>query len=132
MTGRIILRFPDTCADKPIIYYLVKSYDLEVNILKANINPHKEGTMILELTGSKYEEGLQYLRSLGITVQSLAEEIARHEQKCTHCGACTAVCPSGALHMERPSMEVTFEGDKCVVCQMCVKACPVGAMEVRF
>jgi len=44
-------RFSSENSDKPIIYHLAKDYDLIINIVKATINPHKEGTMVLELTG---------------------------------------------------------------------------------
>ena len=48
---RIVLRFGKDISDKPIIYYLVKDYDLRINILKANVNPNKEGTLVLSLAG---------------------------------------------------------------------------------
>jgi len=49
-----------------------------------------------------------------------------------HCGACTVHCPSGALYIERPSMEVKFKGDDCIICLNCLKVCPVRAMEVKI
>jgi len=130
--SKVVLRFPAAIADKPIIFRLVKDYDLMINILKANINPHKEGTMVLDVTGEKTAEGLDFLRSQGVGVQPLTEEVVRNEERCVHCGACTAICPSGALHIERPSMIVHFDSEACVVCQLCVRACPMKAMEVRF
>jgi ferredoxin len=129
---RIVLRFSADISEKPIIYRLVKDYDLVINILKANVNPQKEGTMVLELTGAQYNQGLEYLRQEGVAVQPLIEGIARNESRCTMCGACTAICPTGALFIERQSMEVFFNEDKCIVCQLCVKACPMWAMEVQF
>jgi ferredoxin len=130
--SKVVLRFPAAIADKPIIFRLVKDYDLMINILKANINPHKEGTMVLDVTGAKTEEGLKFLRQQGVGVQPLTEEVVRNEERCTHCGACTAICPTGALYIERPSMLVRFDSEACVVCQLCVRACPMKAMEVRF
>lgn len=129
---KIVLRFGSDISDKPIIYRLVKDYDLIVNIVKANVNPQREGTMVLELTGEQYDQGLDYLREVGVSVQALTQEIVRDEQKCVMCGACTAICPTGALYIERPSMEVHFDGDDCVVCQLCLKVCPMKAMEVRL
>lgn len=129
---KIVLRFGPDISDKPFIYRLVKDYDLMVNIVKANVNPQKEGTMVLELTGKECEKGLDFLRTAGVSVQALTQEIVRDEEKCTMCGACTAICPTGALHIDRPSMEVLFNLDNCVVCQLCVKACPMRAMEVRL
>ncbi|MGQ9558063.1 MAG: NIL domain-containing protein [Desulfurispora sp.] len=129
---KIVLRFGPDISNKPVIYRLVKDYDLMVNIVKANVNPQKEGTMVLELTGEQYDRGLDYLRSCGVVVQDLTQEIVRNEEKCTSCGACTAICPTGALHIQRPEMIVCFNSDDCVVCQLCVRACPVKAMEVRL
>lgn len=127
---RIVLRFGTDISVNPIVYRLVKDYDLVVNIVKADVNPQKEGTMILEVTGDQSEEGLSYLRNLGVSVQALNQEIVRNEEKCVMCGVCTGICPTGALYMERPSMEVRFDGDQCVFCQLCVKVCPMRAMEV--
>lgn len=129
---KIVLRFGPEISDKPIIYRLVKDYDLIINILKANVNPQKEGIMVLEITGEKYEEGLKYLREQGVSVQALVHEVVRNEERCTMCGACTVLCPTGALYIERPGMEVRFESDNCVVCQLCVRVCPVRAMEVKL
>lgn len=129
---RIFLRFDAQIADQPIIYRLVSDFDLVVNILKANVNPQKEGTMVMELAGRRYKEGLDYLREQGVQVHTLTEHIIRNEEKCTSCGACTAVCPSGALYLERPSMQVHFDSDRCIVCHLCIKICPVKAMEARF
>jgi ferredoxin len=57
--------------------------------------------------------------------------IRRQEERCTHCGACTAVCPTGALHIERPDMTVRFDQARCSVCELCVTACPPRVMKVR-
>ncbi len=129
---KIVLRFDTSISDKPIISKLVKDYDLEVNIIKANVNPLKEGTMVLEILGQQLDEGIQYLKNQGVHVEALTQDVIRDEKKCVMCGACTAICPTNALYIERPSMEVKFDSDNCVVCQLCVKICPYKAMEVRL
>jgi len=129
---KIVLRFDTEISAKPIIYKLVMDYGLIVNIVQANVNPQKQGTMVLEIDGARCGEGLDYLRKLGVSVQNLDQEITRNEEKCFMCGACTGVCPTGALYMNRPSMEVCFDENNCVVCHLCVKVCPAKAMEVRL
>ena len=133
MATRIyILRFPKETSSEPIIYQLVKQYDVEFNILKADILPQREGVMILELKGTKEKvtNGLDYLKSFGVKAERLAAAINRDDEKCFHCGACTGICPVGALFIKRPSMEVIFDAEKCTGCSLCVPICPVRAMEV--
>ena len=129
---KILLRFGTEISVKPIVYRLVKDFDLIVNIVQANVNPQRQGTMVLEVNGERSEEGLNYLSELGVSVQSLDQGIIRNVDKCIVCGECTGVCPTGALYLERPSMEVRFDENECVVCQSCVKVCPVWAMEVSL
>ncbi len=129
----LVLRFPKTEVQKPIVCYLTKDYDLTFNILNATILPRKEGIMVLELSGSRknFKEGIQYLKNQGIQVEHASQEINRDNNKCTHCGACTAVCPTSALSVQRPEMSVTFDQQKCSICELCVPVCPTRAMEVR-
>ncbi len=127
------LRFPVTEVQKPLVCKLALEYGLMFNILNAGILPRKEGFMVLEVSGSKksYKEGVNYLKRQGVDVQNASQEIKRNEKKCTHCGSCTAVCPTGALSVKRPEMVVEFDQQKCSVCKLCVTACPPRAMEVR-
>lgn len=128
------LRFPKEIVDKPIIYYLVKQFEVEFNILKADVLPQREGIMIIELKGIRenVKEALTYLREQGVKVEKLAGKIHRDESKCFQCGACTGVCPVGALSIHRPDMSVVFVPEKCTGCGLCVTTCPVRAMEVSF
>lgn len=129
----LILRFPQTEVQKPIVCYLVKDYDLIFNILNAEILPRKEGVMVLELSGTRknFKEGIKFLKSQGVQVQNASQEVKRDISKCTQCGACTAVCPTGALHVVRPEMAVEFDETKCSVCELCITACPTRAMAAR-
>jgi ferredoxin len=131
---RIVLKFPHRLVEQPIVSKLVKEYDLELNILKANVTPREEGLMVLELTGESdsYDGGVAYLEGLGITVQALSSDIKRNEDRCTHCGACVAVCPSGALALNPDTRMIDFDSEKCVACELCVPACPPRAMELHF
>lgn len=129
----LILRFPKTEVEKPVVCYLAKDYGLTFNILNAAVLPRKEGIMVLELSGTikDFKEGVKYLKSQGVHVQNASQEVKRIKKKCTHCGACTAVCPTGALSIQRPEMIVIFNQKKCSVCELCLPACPSRAMEAR-
>nr|MBF0222766.1 4Fe-4S binding protein [Desulfobulbaceae bacterium] len=129
-----LLRFPKETIDQPIICNLVKNHDLEFNILKADIFLQQDGLMVLELTGQKKNimAGLKYLRDLGVSVEKLATVIHRDDEKCFQCGACTGICPTGALSITRPDMAVPFNPDKCTGCGLCVHVCPVRAMEISM
>jgi ferredoxin len=129
----LVLRFSEAVAQKPVVYHLARDFDLVFNILNATILPGKEGVMVMELSGSKknFRDGVAFLKSNGIKVKNASREVKRVSARCTHCGACTAVCPTGALSIRRPEMEVVFDQEKCSICELCVNACPPRAMEVR-
>ncbi len=129
----LILRFPRTEVQKPVVCHLAKDFDLLFNILNAGILPRKEGYMVLELSGTRkhFKDGVKFLKSQGVDVQNASQEVKRNDDTCTQCGACTAVCPTGALSIQRPEMAVTFEQQKCSICELCVPACPTRAMKVR-
>jgi len=118
--------------EQPIIYKLVKDYNLVLNILKASVTPKEEGLMVLELSGSRqdYDRGIQYLQEVGVKIQSLGQDIIRNEARCTHCGACVVICPTGALAVDPKTRVVNFYEDKCTACELCVLPCPPRAMEV--
>jgi ferredoxin len=128
----LVLRFPPEIVDQPIVYRLVKDFNLVFNILKAMITPGKEGIMILELSGDRenLEKGLNYLKDVGVDVKTIAQQVAKNEEVCIHCGACTAVCPTGALFVDRQTFQVIYNPEKCTACGFCVSACITKAMEV--
>ncbi len=135
MNTRIyVLKFPKEVIDQPIISNLVRKYDLEFNILKATILLQQEGVMVLEFIGHKanVKKGIAYLNGMGVTVKSMAGNIRRDDEKCYQCGACTGICPTGALSLHRPDMAVLFDEEKCTACGLCVSVCPARAMEVSL
>jgi ferredoxin len=131
---RIVLRFPQRLVDRPIVSRLVRDYNLDFNILKASVTQDDEGLMVLELSGQQndYDRGIRYLTASGVQIQSLSQDVLRNEERCTHCGACVAVCPPHAFEVDPVTRKVLFHDEKCVACGLCIKACPPRAMEVHF
>ncbi len=134
ISKRVVLHFPSRMVDQPIIYRLVKDYDLVLNILKASVTPKEEGIMVLELSGARqdYDKGIKYLKGTGVKIQSLGQDVMRNDARCTHCGACVAICPTGALSLDLATKKVNFDEERCTACGLCVLACPPRAMEVHF
>ena len=134
VSRRIVLHFPPLVTGQPVVYRLAKDFDLSFNIIKASVSPGEEGLLVMELSGDQenYDKGMQYLTETGFKIQSLSEDVVRDEARCTHCGACITICPSGAFSVEPKTRKVLFEHSKCVVCGLCVKACPPRAMRLYF
>ena len=134
VSRRIVLHFPKRLADRPMISRLVKHYDLDFNILKASVTPDKEGLLVLELKGKQedYDKGIRYLAETGVIIQSLSQNVTRNEERCTHCGACITICPSGAFELDPVTRKASFHDRKCLACGLCLKACPPRAMELHF
>jgi len=134
VSNKVVLHFPPDLVNQPIICRLVKEYNLMFNILQASINPDEEGLLVLELSGLRdnYAEGMKYLREQGVGFQLLSQDIHRLENRCTDCGACTAICPTGALFMNREEMTVEFDIDKCIACLLCMRMCPQRAIGVTL
>ena len=134
VSRRIVLHFPPRITNQSIVCRLAKDFDLTFNILKASVTPGEEGLMVMELSGDQrnYDKGIQYLTKVGVKIQSLSQDVVRNETRCTHCGACVNLCPTGAFSTDPKTRKVLFDHNKCVVCGLCVKACPPRAMELYF
>jgi ferredoxin len=125
------LNFPAEVAQKALVCQLTKKYDLLFNILSAKISNKKEGYMVMEISSDSktaFKKGVNFLKDQGVSVSSPEHQIYKDEEICTHCGACTAVCPTEALYIKRHEMEVIFDKDRCSVCELCVVTCPSRAM----
>ncbi len=129
-----LLRFTKDNIDQPLICDLVKKYNLDFNILRADIFMQQDGVMMLELAGPKknVHAGLKYLKKNEVKVETLATLISRDDEKCFQCGACTGRCSTGALSIKRPEMAVIFDPEKCTACGLCVPVCPVQAMRISL
>jgi len=129
---RVVIHYPRHLIDAPLVSRMVREYDLEFNILRASITPQSEGVIVLAIEGDagSVAGALDWLRGQGLRVQALEKDVARDEARCTHCGACVTICPTGALAKQYDSQQVRFTPADCIACELCVPACPPGAMRV--
>ena len=134
ISRKVVLHFPPRIVEQPVINNLIKDYDLTFNILKASIIPNQEGYVVLELSGEqdRYDEGIRYITSAGVKIESLSHSVIRNENRCTQCGACVSICPTKAFILDPKTRLVAFDNNRCVLCGLCIKACPPRAMELHF
>ena len=134
VSKRIVLHFPRRLVDRPIVYRLIKDYNLEFNILKASVTPDEEGLMVIELRGEQesYDQGIKYLTKAGVRIQSLSQDVTRNEERCTHCGVCVTICPTSAFELVPQTRRINFNHENCIACGLCIKACPPRALELHF
>jgi ferredoxin len=134
MREKYVLEYSSAVVDEPVVYTLIKRFDIKVNILRAEISSGQEGSMLVELEGEseKLAASRDYLASLSVSLMPISRSLSVREDSCVHCGACTGVCFSGCLSMEREAWELQVDRDKCIACALCVEACPFGAIELKF
>ena len=131
---RLVLRFPVDSVDEPITYILIKTYDVMINILNADITHGREGNLLVEISGEKksVEGAMSYLESKNVEVSPVVKTILFNQSECIHCGACSSVCFTDALEIDTDSRELRFTPEKCVACELCIKACPLQLFELNF
>jgi ferredoxin len=131
---KLVLSFPENIVTSPITYKLVKEFNLEFNILRAEITPDMEGKMLIELRGDKVliDDAVKYLTDTGISVQEAAKDIIISKNKCIDCGVCTSICITQALTLDSDSFKLKFNKDKCILCELCLDCCPVSAIKVHI
>ena len=118
MTTKVILYFPSDATDKAVTYDLVKRYDLRINILRAEIEARRSGSLLVELNG--------------VTVSPVASKIAYDRDRCIDCGNCALACFPQALTIGAPDWRLHFDPERCIACKLCLKSCPLGLFHIEF
>jgi len=135
VTKKLMLFFPKCECEKPIIYHLVKDYNLIVNVYRARVTPEEEGYLVLDVTGTEgdIEKAMDFIRTFDVSVNTTGKGVARDEDRCTHCGQCVSHCPTGALRIEdAATRKVVYNEADCIECLACIRVCPFGACASTF
>ena len=76
MDVRLFVSFPEELVDRPIVYEVVKHFDVVPNIRRANVEAHS-GWLILELSGddAQIEGTVAYLQDAGCTVNTMEGDV---------------------------------------------------------
>lgn len=73
---RLFVSFPEELVSRPMVYELVKEFDVVPNIRRANVEAHS-GWIILELEGADdaRDQAIAYLEGLGCTVNRMEGDV---------------------------------------------------------
>jgi ferredoxin len=135
ITKKLLLYFPKSETEKPIVYHLVKDYNLIINIFRAKVTPEEYGYLVLDVTGTEEDirRGMDFVRTLNVQIDENQKGVRWETGKCTMCGNCIPHCPTKALHIpDRATMEVAFDSSLCIECLSCLENCPFGACTSIF
>jgi ferredoxin len=135
MTRKFTLYFPKSETEKPIVYHLVKDYNLVINIFRAKVTPEEYGYLVLDVTGTEEDirRGMEFVRTFDVRIDESHKGVRWDRDTCVMCGNCIAHCPTEALHIaDRRTMEVSFDSDLCIECLACLTNCPYGACTSMF
>jgi hypothetical protein len=73
---RLFVSFPEELVDRPLIYEVIKKFDVVPNIRRANVEGHS-GWLILEVNGEQeqLDGAIAYFESLGCTVNRMEGDV---------------------------------------------------------
>ncbi len=71
---KVRLTFPQQLLDKPLLYGLIRQYEVQTNILEARVGG-TEGWMVLAVRGEQLWviQGLEWLRQQGVQIEILSK-----------------------------------------------------------
>ncbi|GAB6054940.1 4Fe-4S binding protein [Methanobacterium movens] len=122
------LRFLPSIINKSIISDTMKLYDIDFNILKANISP-RGGKMLVDISGPQESESIIFMEEKGIEVTPVLKVVKKDSEKCFECGACVSLCPVNAICI-MDDWDIDIDNQKCIGCGFCISSCPTRAISL--
>ncbi|MBU4534431.1 MAG: 4Fe-4S binding protein [Euryarchaeota archaeon] len=122
------LKFLPSIINKSIISDTMKLYDIDFNILKANITP-RGGKMLVDISGPQESESISFMEEKGIEVTPVLKVVKKDSEKCFECGACVSLCPVNAIGI-MDNWDIDIDDQKCIGCGFCISSCPTRAISL--
>lgn len=126
---RVLLKFPEKIADKPITAEVIMAQKVPLNILTAHVD-QQGGEMLVEIPSAEAEKVIEEFRRRGVIIEP-HRPVKIDDEECIECGACYSLCPVDAISFKEDH-SITFNQEKCLgsACRLCVDACPARAIKV--
>ncbi len=122
------LKFSPKMVNQTVVTNMIKKYDVNFNILRADINPNG-GIMLVEIVGSDVDAAIEYIEREGIEVSPIKRVVKKDEELCIDCGACISLCPVKAISLDN-DWTVCVDDNECIGCKVCTYSCPTKAIKV--
>ncbi len=130
MKTRILIEYQAETVRRPVLSQAIKAHDVELNILKANINAQMNGRIFAEIEGSSLEISrfMDFLSQQGVLSDIRQSLLALKQERCGLCKNCIKVCPTKALTFNEETTILHHDPYKCVSCDRCITVCPNRAI----
>ena len=129
--NKYIIKFPSDVVDSPILAETILTTGVLINILRAKMD-YDEGTIVISVLGDEKQQKsvVDALVKKGVDISRLEKNITNDTDRCVDCGACIALCPTGAISFDK-DWTISVEGEKCIRCGVCVEACPLRSLSIQ-
>jgi ferredoxin len=130
---RFRLTFPGYLTDQPVLYQLVRDFELVINIRQARVLSDQRGMVVLEMQGpaETLDQAVAFLQGLAIEVAERDQELGWDPDACVDCGACLPVCEPQALYRIEETGRVSLDRSRCTLCGRCIDVCVYGAVWIE-
>lgn len=125
---KVWLRFLPDMVDKPVLSDALRHYDVDFNILRANIAPNG-GELLLDIEGENIKDFIKYVEKNSIEVKKVKKVVKKDEDKCVNCGGCVSLCPVKAILITE-NWEIELDDKICIGCGFCADSCPTKAIKL--
>ncbi len=84
VTKKLMLFFPRYDSEAPIIYHLVKDYNLVVNVYRAKVTPEEEGYLVLDVSGREedIQAGMAFVDTFDVVINLTGKGVTRDNDRC--------------------------------------------------
>jgi NAD-dependent dihydropyrimidine dehydrogenase PreA subunit len=125
--SRVLLTFDAKQISQPTTAQVILELGVPLNIIRANVKPSR-GEILIEIPEDRVEAVITAFQKRGVIV-TVEKRLEVNENKCTHCGACFSLCPTGVIKFKE-KYSIDFNEAECVACGLCIDACPTRALKL--